>query len=118
MRTFTLPGTDLTVPNVVLGLMRIQDKTDEEIRTLVGTALDHGIDFFDHADVYGASVHGCERRFAEVTGCHPRPRQNQFAVVDPGPHARHEPADEVALTLGGELLGTVGEGRLEAVAAA
>ena len=26
MKTFTLPGTDLVVPDVVLGLMRIQDK--------------------------------------------------------------------------------------------
>ena len=52
MRRVPLSDSDVTVPNVVLGLMRIQDKTDEEIRTLVGTALDNGIDFFDHADVF------------------------------------------------------------------
>lgn len=66
MKTFTLPGTDLTVPNVVLGLMRIQEKTDEEVRTLVKTARDAGISFFDHADIYGSSRHGCEKRFAEA----------------------------------------------------
>ncbi|MFK3984266.1 aldo/keto reductase family oxidoreductase [Micromonospora sp. NPDC050397] len=66
MKTFTLPGTDMLVPNVVLGLMRIQDKTDEEVRTLVGAARDAGINFLDHADIYGTSVHGCERRFAEA----------------------------------------------------
>lgn len=66
MKTFTLPGTQLTVPNVVLGLMRIQDKTDEDVRTLVRTARDAGISFFDHADVYGAGPHGCEKRFAEA----------------------------------------------------
>ncbi|MGY6025449.1 aldo/keto reductase [Streptomyces spinosirectus] len=65
MKTFTLPGTDMVVPNVVLGLMRIQDKTDDEVRTLVSTARDCGITFLDHADVYGSSLHGCERRFAE-----------------------------------------------------
>ncbi len=91
MRTFTLPGTDLTVPNVVLGLMRIQDKTDEEIRTLVGTALDHGIDFFDHADVYGSSVHGCERRFAEAMRLTPAERervvlQSKCGIVPAGPY--------------------------------
>ena len=54
MKTVTL-GTDRVVaPNVVLGLMRIADKTDDEVRELVGTARDAGIDFFDHADVYGA----------------------------------------------------------------
>lgn len=66
MKTFTLPGTDITAPNVVLGLMRIQEKTDEEVRTLVKTATDAGITFLDHADVYGNETHGCERRFAEA----------------------------------------------------
>ncbi len=66
MKTFTLPGTDMVVPEVVLGLMRIQEKTDEEVRTLVGTALDAGITFMDHADVYGKDYHGCETRFAEA----------------------------------------------------
>lgn len=66
MKTFTLPGTDLTVPNVVLGLMRIQEKTDDEVRDLVKTARDAGISFFDHADIYGSSLHGCEKRFAEA----------------------------------------------------
>lgn len=66
MKTFTLPGTDITAPNVVLGLMRIQEKTDEEVRTLVKTAMDAGITFLDHADVYGTETHGCERRFAEA----------------------------------------------------
>jgi len=62
VKTFTLPGTDIEVPNVVLGLMRIQDKTDDEVRTLVRTARDAGITFLDHADVYGDDLHGCERR--------------------------------------------------------
>ncbi|WP_375385301.1 aldo/keto reductase family oxidoreductase [uncultured Microbacterium sp.] len=53
-------------PNVVLGLMRIADKTDDEIRTLIGTARDAGIDFFDHAAIYGDRLHGCEARFAEA----------------------------------------------------
>jgi predicted oxidoreductase len=63
LKTFTLPGTDLVVPEVVLGLMRIADKTDDEIRTLVGTAADAGIDFVDLADVYGPTLHECEARY-------------------------------------------------------
>ena len=66
MKTFTLPGTDLVVPEVVLGLMRIADKTDDEIRTLVGTAADAGIDFVDLADVYGPTLHECEARYGEA----------------------------------------------------
>jgi predicted oxidoreductase len=66
MKTLTFPGTDLQASNIILGLMRIQDLSDEQIRTLVGTARDAGINFFDHADIYGSTTHGCERRFGEA----------------------------------------------------
>jgi predicted oxidoreductase len=86
-----LSTTGITVPNVVLGLMRIQELTDQEVRTLVGTALDHGIDFFDHADVYGSTVHGCERRFAEAMQLSPSQResvvlQSKAGIVPSGPY--------------------------------
>jgi predicted oxidoreductase len=91
MRTFTLPGTDIEVPNVVLGLMRIQDKTDEEVRTLVGAARDAGISFLDHADIYGTGVHGCERRFAEALRLSSSEReqlviQSKAGIVKDGPY--------------------------------
>lgn len=66
MKRFTLPNTQITAPNVVLGLMRIPDKTDDEIRELVRVARDADIDFIDHADIYGNSLHQCEARFAEA----------------------------------------------------
>ncbi|NTW40241.1 MAG: aldo/keto reductase family oxidoreductase [Cellulomonadaceae bacterium] len=74
MKTFTLPGTDIVVPAVVLGLMRIADKTDDEVRTLVRTARDAGIDFVDHADIYGPELHGCETRFADAMQLTPSER--------------------------------------------
>ncbi|QYF73343.1 aldo/keto reductase family oxidoreductase [Cryobacterium sp. PAMC25264] len=74
MKTFTMPGTDIVAPNVLLGLMRIADKTDDEVRELVRTARDSGIDFLDHADVYGNELHGCERRFAEAMKLTPSQR--------------------------------------------
>ncbi len=64
MKTFAVPHSDLTVPSVVLGLMRIAKMSDADIQKLVGTALDAGITFFDHADVYGGTVHRSEERFA------------------------------------------------------
>ncbi|MCB2027289.1 MAG: hypothetical protein KDH18_00540, partial [Rhodoferax sp.] len=66
MKTFVLPGTGITVPAVVTGVMRIQEKTDAEVRALFDASLAAGIDFFDHADIYGSPVHGCEARFAEA----------------------------------------------------
>ncbi|GIG28986.1 aldo/keto reductase [Cellulomonas marina] len=74
MKTLTLPGTDISAPNVVLGLMRIQDKTDDEVRALVHAARDAGIDFVDHADIYGSTLHGCEERFAEAMALTPSER--------------------------------------------
>jgi predicted oxidoreductase len=91
MKTFTLPGTEIIAPNVVLGLMRIADKTDDDIRELVRTARDAGIDFFDHASVYGNELHGCERRFAEALQLTPSQRdeitiQTKAGIVREGPY--------------------------------
>jgi len=72
MRTVPLGTT--TAPTLILGLMRIVDKTDAEIRTLVDTALDSGITMFDHADIYGTD-HGCESRFGDVVRFTPSERE-------------------------------------------
>jgi predicted oxidoreductase len=66
MKTITYPGTDLEVSNIILGLMRIQDMSDAEVRELYEAAREAGINMIDHADVYGSSTHGCEARFAEA----------------------------------------------------
>lgn len=78
-------------PNIVLGLMRISDKTDDEVRGLVRTARDAGIDFVDHADIYGKELHGCERRFAEAMQLTPSQReeftiQTKAGIVKDGPY--------------------------------
>lgn len=62
----TVPFGAGTAPAVIAGMMRISDKTDAEIRTLYDTARAAGIDFFDHADIYGGRMHACEERFAEA----------------------------------------------------
>ena len=91
MKTFTLPNTEIVAPNVVLGLMRIAEKSDDEIRELVRTARDAGIDFVDHADVYGRDLHDCERRFAEAMQLSPSQRaeltiQTKAGIVRNGPY--------------------------------
>ncbi len=92
MKTFTLSGTDLTVPAVVTGVMRIQEKTDAEVRELYDASLAAGINFFDHADVYGAGeAHGCEARFAEALQLSASQRaeivlQTKAGIVKDGPY--------------------------------
>ncbi len=91
MKQFTMPHPEITAPQVVLGLMRIAEKSDEEIRTLVGAARDAGIDFMDHADVYGGQLHECERRFAQALKLSPSERdkltiQTKAGIVPDGPY--------------------------------
>jgi predicted oxidoreductase len=91
MRTVPLGTTGRDVPNVVLGLMRIAQMDDDAVRELVRTARDAGIDFVDHADVYGAELHGCERRFAEAMRLTPSQRaeltiQSKAGIVREGPY--------------------------------
>lgn len=91
MKTFVLPGTDITVPSVVTGVMRIPDKSDAEVQRLFDVSLAAGINFFDHADIYGHEVHGCERRFAEALRLTPAQRseitlQTKAGIVPAGPY--------------------------------
>lgn len=62
----TVPFGSTTAPAVIAGMMRITDKTDAQIRELYDTARAAGIDFFDHADIYGGSMHACEARFGDA----------------------------------------------------
>lgn len=91
MRAVALGPDGPDVPNVVLGLMRIRDKSDAEIRELVSTALESGIDFFDHADVYGGQMHYCEQRFADAMRFSAQDRegltlQSKVGIVRDGPY--------------------------------
>lgn len=54
----------LTASQVALGCMRIAGKSVDEVEALVKTAIDLGINFFDHADIYGGGE--SERLFGEV----------------------------------------------------
>jgi predicted oxidoreductase len=74
MKTFVLPGTTIVAPAIVTGVMRIQEKSDAEVRALYDASLAAGINFFDHAAVYGSEMHGCERRFAEALKLTPAQR--------------------------------------------
>ena len=75
MKTIALPQTTLEASNVILGLMRISQLDDSAIRTLVGAARDAGINYFDHADVYGGD-HACERRFGDAVTFAPADRES------------------------------------------
>ena len=89
MTIMQLPGTDLSVSRAVLGMMRIAGLDDARIRDLVATAIDAGINVFDHADIYGGSPHACERRFGEAGALGSVPRDRVVIVSKAGIRPGH-----------------------------
>ncbi len=80
MRTVALGSTGRQVPNIVAGMMRIAARSDDEIRAVYSAARGAGIDFFDHADLYGydhpgGGRHLCEERFAGALRLSPSERE-------------------------------------------
>lgn len=66
MKTMKFGRTVLQVPVIGLGCMRITGLNSvREVRTLVDTAMEQGVNFFDHADIYGKGE--SERIFGEAT---------------------------------------------------
>lgn len=66
MKKIELGNTGLKVPNISLGFMRVEDRSKEEVKEIIQTALDLGINFFDHADIYGKELGSAEKYFGEV----------------------------------------------------
>ena len=63
MKKIQIANTDMTASQIILGCMRINEAGNNPVET-IQTAYDHGINFFDHADIYGAG--GCETIFAQA----------------------------------------------------
>lgn len=53
MNKIKLGSSNHLVSEIGLGCMRMANKSIEEAREIIQTALDKGINFFDHADIYG-----------------------------------------------------------------
>jgi Predicted oxidoreductase len=64
MRTIQLGQTNLQVPVIAVGCMRINGLDKQEAERFVRTSLELGANFFDHADIYGGGA--CEEIFADA----------------------------------------------------
>ncbi|WP_302373138.1 aldo/keto reductase [Enterococcus asini] len=62
MKQVNLGPNEIGVPAVVLGCMRITEAKDPV--AVIETAMENGINFFDHADIYGGGK--CEEIFANA----------------------------------------------------
>lgn len=66
MKYIQIKNTDLRASNIVMGNMRITELPLQEAEKLIKTALEEGINFFDHADIYGKSFGKSEELFAKA----------------------------------------------------
>ena len=66
MKTMKLGPSDLQVPVIAVGCMRINRLSKPDAERFVKTALEEGANFFDHADIYGGGT--CEEIFADAVG--------------------------------------------------
>lgn len=73
MRTIQFGSSDLPVPVVGVGCMRIKTLTPSEAEAFVQAALALGANFFDHADIYGGGT--CEEIFAKAVHMSPSVRE-------------------------------------------
>ena len=73
MKTINIPNSTLNVSEIALGCMRIANLPTQDAARLLNTALDEGINFFDHADIYGGGK--SEEKFAEALGMNPTVRE-------------------------------------------
>lgn len=64
IKKIELGNTGIYVPNIAVGCMRIPGQTEKETEEFITSALDSGLNFFDHADIYGGGV--CEEKFGKA----------------------------------------------------
>lgn len=76
MKYIDILNSDLKVSQIALGCMRIAGKTPEQLEELIKKAMDLGINFFDHADIYGGGK--SEEVFGKVLKRHPDWREKMI----------------------------------------
>ncbi len=76
MRYLDLGGSGLQVSEIVLGCMRISQMEEAVLEKHIRTALECGVNHFDHADIYGGG--DCERVFGEVLQKAPQLREKMI----------------------------------------
>lgn len=53
MRKVKIANTDWEVSEIALGVMRMNVLSSQEAKSVIEAAIENGIDYFDHADIYG-----------------------------------------------------------------
>lgn len=90
MKTIQLGKSTLQVPVIAAGCMRISELNEKQAESYLQKCLELGINFFEHADIYGRGA--CEELFAKALHMTPSVRekiilQSKCAIV---PHTMYD----------------------------
>ena len=77
-----LGKSGLEVSNIALGCMRISDLEEKDAAKVINNAIEAGINFFDHADIYGGGK--SEEVFANAIGMNPSVREKMYLQTKAG----------------------------------
>ena len=64
MKYFEFGCTKKQVPVIALGCMRMDELSAKQVEKVINTSLENGVNFFDHADIYGDGE--CEKLFGKA----------------------------------------------------
>lgn len=73
MKKVNIANGKINCSEILLGCMRIADLSNVEASTLINTSLEEGINYFDHADIYGGGK--SEEVFAAAINMNPSVRE-------------------------------------------
>jgi len=76
MNNINIGKSELSASEITLGCMRIAELSTTDAAKLIHTAMDEGINFFDHADIYGAGK--SEEIFAQAIEMNPSVREQMI----------------------------------------
>ena len=82
MKKINLGTSDLKVSNIALGCMRMGDLSKKEASAVIHNAMDLGVNFFDHADIYAGGK--SEEIFADAIDMNPSIREKMHIQTKAG----------------------------------
>lgn len=74
MKKINIGNSGINASEISLGCMRMASLSTKEVRGVIDTALEEGVNFFDHADIYGGGK--SEEIFADAIEMTPKVREN------------------------------------------
>ncbi len=76
MKKIQLGSSEIEVSPIAIGCMRLNALSEREVEEYIESCMEEGVNFFDHADIYGGGV--CEALFGNVLKKHPEIREKMF----------------------------------------